>query len=1174
MKIKRLDIQGFKSFVDRVTFDFTAPISAIVGPNGCGKSNVVDAIRWVMGEQSAKNLRGKQMEDVIFNGSESRKPLGMAEVTIVFSTDDGRAPARYLDFAEIEVTRRLYRDGESEYLINRTPCRLMDITELFLDTGVGTKAYSIIEQGRIGTILLSRPEDRRFLIEEAAGVMKYKGRKQIALRKVETTRQNLQRLSDIIAEIRRRLTTLQNQAKKAEKFREMREELKGIDLAITARLLSTVMEKERELSRLDAEKRERLARCEARMGTIDATLQTLRISLLQREEALQRGRESLFTTKGKVIDANGEIERLRDRLRSLEALIAEADQEAALLAPRIESAREELQRLTESSSFLLVEHGEDDAAAAEILGRLESLQSRERGTVPILEELRRSLFAAQGDRARGTNQIQSCEKRRGVVTERLKRLERDREECLSRLAASSERLAAAEKELQLLTEAREEERRLLEDARSREKEQLRLERELSPLLDRARTALARSEARLSSLKDLARRYAGFGEGVRAVLTSPETAPLFHGTIADFVEVPSHLEGAVAAAISDRLQILIGKGGESISAASALLTDKGGRVSILAEPLITPSLPSPADTPRLVDHLTIDPRHAPWIAPLLERTYLVRDRDDAMTRAPSAPDAIFVTPDGEVVFAGGVVGIGRSGGGDGGILQTRREIREAEKDVVRLSRERDALEQRHREALTTLDAIRRERDERQKNLHSIELRLLTAEKDLQRVRGETSHLTERLSVITLEGSQLAEEGELLDREIADSQSLVEAAVLRADESGKRLEELESSRESLRSEIDAARQELTAIQIRIATAREQRLSAERTMTDLTARIAEMEERHARRLAEGEKARIEKRLLEEELVTKRSALARLADDLATCEKALVTAQEEYDAISMEARRWDDEHASLRKEMERIHEEISSLRIEQSEQAAQRATIETTLLERYRLTIPEFLEMIQRGEIHSPPDSDRREELLRRIDQIGEVNLTAIEEFQETRSRYDFLVSQKDDLEESLHSLQQAIQKINRTTRKRFLETFNQINEKFQEVFPRLFCGGSAELRLTNEEDLLETGIDIIVQPPGKRLQNVSLLSGGEKALTAVALVFSIFLIKPTPFCLLDEVDAPLDDANIGRFNDLIREMSAISQFILITHSKTTMTVADTLYGVTMEEAGVSKLVSVKIS
>jgi len=1174
MKIKRLDIQGFKSFVDRVTFDFTAPITAIVGPNGCGKSNVVDAIRWVMGEQSAKNLRGRQMEDVIFGGSESRKPLGMAEVTVVFSTEDGRAPARYLDFAEIEVTRRLYRDGESEYLINRTPCRLMDITELFLDTGVGTKAYSIIEQGRIGTILLSRPEDRRFLIEEAAGVMKYKTRKQIALRKVETTRQNLQRLSDIIAEIRRRLTTLQNQAKKAEKFRELREELKRIDLGISAQAISTILDDERDLSRSERTERETLAGLEARKGVLDATRHRLRISLVEQEEAMQREREGLFAAKGKLIEASGEIEHLRERLRRTETLIVEADQEATLLAERIRGSREELTKLEENSSALLVGHDGDDSAAEETQRRLASLQSQERETIPLLDESRRALVAAQTDRARGTSQLQNAEKRRGVVIERQKRHARDLEECLTRIAQSLERLAAAEKEAGALETSLGEERRLLEAARGREKELVAQERECAASLDRARTARTRAEARVSSLRALTRRYAGFGEGVRTLLSSPATTPLFHGTVADFVEAPPHLERALAAALSDRLQILIGTGGESLTAASSLLTGQGGRACILTAPLPpSPSLPV-TDGTRLLDHLSIDPRHAPWITPLLDRTYLARDLDDALSRGAAAPDATFVTPDGAVVFAGGVVGIGTSGGDDGGILQTRRELRDAETELARLTAEEESLAGRHREAVTLLESIRKERDERQKTLHSLELRLLTAQKDLQRLRTETSHLLERQNVITLESAQLAEELEILDRESAEARALIESATLRGDECATRLQTIEATLSTLRGEIDATQQELTAIQIRIATAREQRLSAERSIATLTRAIAEMEERLARRVAERDAARTEQRLLEDDLTRRRSAVARLTDEVTAAEAASAAAQEKHDSLSAEARRLDDESAALQKGIDAVHERLSSLRLKGSELTAERARIETTLLERYRMTIPELLELIESGAVSPSADPVRREELCRRIDQLGEVNLTAIDEYRETQERYDFLVSQKQDLEESLHALQQAIQKINRTTRKRFFETFHQINEKFQEVFPRLFCGGHAELRLTNEEDLLETGIDIVVQPPGKRLQNVSLLSGGEKALTAVALIFSIFLIKPTPFCLLDEVDAPLDDANIGRFNEMIREMSRISQFILITHSKTTMTVAETLYGVTMEEPGVSKLVSVKIS
>jgi len=1175
MKIKRLEISGFKSFVEKSTFDFPAGVTAVVGPNGCGKSNVVDAIRWVMGEQSAKNLRGRQMEDVIFGGSESRRPLGMAEVSLVFSTDDGQIPAKYLNYSEIQVTRRLFRDGESEYLLNKTPCRLMDITELFMDTGVGARAYSIIEQGRIGMILMAKPEERRFLIEEAAGVTKYKSRKQLALKKIEATRQNLLRIGDIVAEIKRQLNSLHRQAKKAERFKTVREELKGIELYFASRrhgeLCRNKATLESELKNFAIEEMQANAALEAKSGHVDS----MRVNLFVEEQQLATRQEENFKSKAELQGVENRIEFQRKEALGVERQLIRFREELAMLERQLEEAAAEQSTLElRSSEFLSESSGEELALDARLM-ELEEMTVAERSASAVLEESRRRLFGLLSEINQAANQNLAAGRRLESLTERAARSRSEELAIRERIEEAGGRFADLESRLAA-------ERGVIDNLNisinlltAREAELKRCLAVDDNELQSARDELSRITSRLQSLQELEAQFAGYGQGVRTLFQADGYRQRFAGIVADAVEADEEFEAAVEAALGDRLQAVLANGADDVlDAVGFLKSDTGGRCSFLLPGLSSaPADTIPEEGEPLLSRLRISEGRREIVEPLLRNVMLVNDLTAAIDLSRRHPSFSFVTQHGDVAYGSGVIDGGSREVAQHGLIHKKREIRELttkvsahDARVVELSEMR---EQHRSELLSVEEGLRGARQA----LHRAEIALLTHQKDLQRAQEERQRLDERLSVKALEDEQLHEERESLLREISVTET--RRAALEGQKAGleKEVEVLQEGLAQKRQAIEISREEVTALKVRAAALREKRESAavgvkraQQLQLDLAARIA----RHGEELAKGEETLEQLQLstadAEREL---RQLVLRHAEG----EERLARVRESYEGRAQALRDEESAFRELRAAADDLHRRIADMNLQISSHSLELDHLEEMFRERYRLDIADLAAQAAPAEVSDEELRQRQAELQRQVDEIGEVNLTAIEEYQELEERHNFLAGQKADLEESLHSLQQAIQRINRTTRKRFAETFALVNEKFKEVFPRLFCGGRAELKLTNEEDMLETGLDIIVQPPGKKLQNVSLLSGGEKALTAVALIFSIFLIKPSPFCLLDEVDAPLDDANIGRFNDMIREMSAFSQFILITHSKTTMAVADTLYGVTMEEPGVSRLVSVKL-
>ncbi|WP_373045626.1 chromosome segregation protein SMC [Vulgatibacter sp.] len=1186
MRIKRLDICGFKSFMARTVFQFDDGVTGIVGPNGCGKSNVVDSIRWVMGEQSAKHLRGRAMEDVIFNGSEKHAPLGMAEVSITFWNDRGDVPAAYKDFSEITVTRRLFRNGESEYLINKATCRLLDIIELFLGTGVGTRAYSIIEQGRIGLIVSAKPEDRRSLIEEAAGITKYKARRKAAERKMEHTEQNLLRLSDILGELGKRLEVLNRQARKAEKYKAVKAEIREIELHLAS------------LRWLELQAMRKVAVAQA--GGLKDEQRNLASRVEDLEEAIAEARDSLAAesadlearservaalSQGTALNQTNldfyqrEKEQVLARQRELEEEIRQLEKRAEALGQEAEDAK----RLAEE---LQGKGGADTERVQALHDELEAARNAEREAVQRLEGERGQAMEVLSHAAAMKGDLLTIDRRRGDLVDRIARLQGEADglehevESLDKARNQLADRAGATRQLKLeLDTRRGEEAELHEQIRA---ELVHAEAELVAL----REELGDKRSRLHSLVEIQRSYEGYDRGVRAVMTHgveeegqrPEGVV---GLVSDLLSSPAEYERAVEAVLGERLQsIVVENHDKAVELARFLADTREGRSTFLplglraGKPLAT--LEHPSVLARAVDVVGFAPEHQALAHALLGDVLVVSSLDAALEIWAKATGHTLVTEAGEVIApTGGVTG-GEADGAGAGLLQKRREVAELTEVVRSLETRVAVAAERHKKLARRADELDQSLKALEKNKHAEELNLLHAEKDLGRITEELARIRARGEQVLREREEMQHQLGLLDAEAEAARGAAAQAEAERARREERIAQLQAEVAAVRDQVHHLSGELTRLQIAAAAEKERREAIDRTLARVARERTEMEGRQERaraQIAEGEQ-----RL--EELAAKVDeaslGIHSMGDELAQAKAELQQAREAHAAKAAAVAEQEQALKGERKRLDELVSTSSQAAMQDRELAIELNHLVEAIQERHNLVLAEQIHDFH-ARPQPPEGSDERLVQLReQADRMGEVNLTAVEEHAELQERYEFLSKQQVDLEQSLTKLRQAIAKIDATSRERFDDTFRIINEKFQQVFPRLFAGGNAHLELVRDETRpgAEPGVEIFAQPPGKKMQNVNLMSGGEKALTAVSLIFAIFLIKPTPFCLLDEVDAPLDEANVGRYNDMVKEMSKTSQFILITHNKRTMEIADTLYGVTMEEPGVSKTVSVKLS
>lgn len=1179
MYLKQLEMRGFKSFADQTRLDFGPGITGIVGPNGVGKSNVSDAILWVLGEQSYRTLRTENSQDVIFSGTATRKALSMAEVSLTFDNTDGRLPT---EFTEVNIARRLFRSGESQYLINKSVCRLRDVRDLLLGTGAGPGAYSVVGQGEIDTILSIRSEDRRELIEEVAGVRKYRIRRDDATRKLERTEANLTRISDIVYELASQRAPLEKQAEVARRYREFDDRLGYLERQLLALDFQKLSEARGHAINESAVAGADLLATRARLDQVETEYTRLKAQLDDRDSELQKLHIIAGQKRQQVADARQHRAVSRERLRSLDELTASLDEDTNGWAERVETLSGQIETLLKqhrdlSDSLADAERTRDEQAAR-VRNAEKSLQDQENAIAKLLEQRNEALrrVAALENEASALADLQAD------LDERIARL-RTQEQTLSTRAEELDRaLGAAAAEQQQSTQALEgaTARRGRADAATAAARALLREHRIKRELLGA--AIGRLRERRDVLTELQQAYEGYPEGLRAVVAAAGegTLPGIEGVLGDMLSVPEELETAMHAALEDYLGwIITATLDDTLGALDYLRSLEGARAVFL--PLDTPVAPiTPPQIPTAesgcigsaAELIEYPSRYGAVLAPLLGEVLVCDDLPSALrVHAAGAGRLRAVTRAGEVIEKNGAI---RSAPGDVPGAQAFGRRRELESIQAQFA----TLEQSLAAATETEERLRIDRDRAQAELQAAEddlgeLRTQKAEADK-----ELAHLASTRQAAQDALDENAADIERLQRQLAAARERHEAALAGCEQQRAAAEEAAVQIAQLRRTADpsealeALRGELTERQVALAEVRERLTSVEQTIDRIKSDLAR---------AEGEQARVaqeRKRLVQEQ--------EGLQTALQSGEGGAGEAESELEKLDEQIKLQVDQASELREQVaaldasmrklshavaeqnERLHRaEIASTREQERLQA-----ITERLADTYEMTPEQAAEMVADDLDENAARREARA-LRSQIRELGHVNLSAIDEYDRLSSREEYLRRQEEDLRQARDDLLRVIAEIDQAAEAAFMEVFGKVREAFSRTLQRLFDGGEGELKLTDEDRPLQAGVDIFVQLPGKKPQNLMMLSGGERAKVAIALLFAMLEVNPSPFCLLDEIDAPLDDANTERFGDILQDFTRETQFLIITHNPHTMERVDKLHGITMAEPGASKVISVKL-
>ena len=1182
MILKKLTAVGFKSFADKMELDFGAGITCIVGPNGCGKSNVVDAIKWVLGEQSAKSLRGKQMMDVIFNGSGTRKPANMVQVDLTFDNADHTLPT---DQTEVVVSRRLYRSGDSEYLINKQVSRLKDVRELFLDTGIGVDAYSVIEQGRVDSLLQANPLDRRTIFEEAAGINKYKARKKEAIRRLERVDQNLLRLQDIVDEVEKRLRSVKLAAGKARNYQSYSQRLRELRsryaLAEYHRLRTGGDALDTEVAGLTDQStalRTELSNGEARSSEANVRIVDLDRDVTQAEgrlltvqSQLSGGQERMAAAERRIDDQTGLLDRSRERLAGFEEQMAALEARVAEQRAASEAVEAELRTVHEESSQ---RQARDAALATALNDARRKLEDEKAG---IIDLLRRS--------AQLSNEISSLDVQQASLTGEKSKLDARDAAIAAELTTALARQADLQNRLASIEQLVHEQTARLDETTAR---LAAVAEDRARLLEQhaaAKEYRSGIESRRQLLEELDRAHEGLLAGARDILAkrdadaSGQTFGYVRGALGELFETDLAHASIVEAVLGDLQQSLVVDTRDAMLADREALGEVGGRIQAFCLDSTPPLIAGPDLTQqegciaRVLDWVRFPAECERLARHLLGRTYVVESIEAARRLAAIDPaGGRFVTMEGIVWEPDGRVGVGTLGAGQG-MISRRSELRELARSLTevdeRIADLKGRIERSQSEA-THLEGVQKQlRDA----LHAAQNERVAACAELAGVDAAAKRLADERPLIASEVSIIVRRlDDARNKQVVSRESLA-ALEARSAESERAVEGLNVTLAALAEERAALAERITALKVRIGELSQRRSAASEAIRGLEAsRIAleadrdkaqrdvvEAQERieQSRRQIEQVRAEIERLSAENEEIV--ALLSRLREERETL-------RAEVDALGQDMRRLRGEIESVDGQCHERQMKLQELRVRQEDLAARvHEELSVDLAEQYANYVPDEQQ-------DWPAVEAEIEELRAKIERLGNVNLDAITEQDELEKRQEFLATQLKDLRDSQAQLTELIEKLNVESRERFMQTFTAVQEQFSGLFKRLFGGGKAELILQDPTDVLECGIDIVARPPGKEPQSISLLSGGERTMTAIALLMAVFKSRPSPFVLMDEVDAALDEANNVRFNHVVQDFAAGSQFIVITHSKRTMSIADAMYGITMQEAGVSKRVSVR--
>lgn len=1179
MYLKSIEVHGFKAFANKIVFDFHNGITGIVGPNGSGKSNVADAVRWVLGEQSAKQLRGTSMQDVIFAGTENRKPLSYAYVAITLDNSDHKLP---IEYEEVTVARRVYRSGESEYLMNGSPCRLKDVNELFYDTGIGKEGYSIIGQGQIDRILSGKPEERRELFDEAAGIVKYKRRKVTAQKKLEHERENLVRVNDILAELERQLGPLERQSEKAHLYLKKKEELKNYDVNMFLLEVERIEHQLEEVGKNFGIANEHLGQTREQHEKMKAEYEKMEAAMESMDEKISQIKDSIAGTnvmKGKL---EGQINVLKEQIHTAEM----TKEHLGARLTSIESQREE--RREQKTSY--DKQKEDCDAQLAVIQKtrgqaeekLQAIQSEiarcnegiENGKNEIIELLNQKA-SVKASQQRYDTMLEQVNIRKSQLNQRLLQRKTEESGLEENLRKSEEELEQIQKQI---AEGKEQEHQMLAQKEEWKKKTQENAREL----EQTNIRYNKTQSRLESLKNIAERYEGYGNSIRRIMDRKEGNPKIHGVVADLIQVEKKYETAIETALGGSIQNVVTEDEQTAKEMIRFLKEnRCGRATFL--PITSVGKRENRrneDAKRETgvigyanELLAYDEKYRGVMAHLLGRILVVDTIDHAIAIAGKYHHSLnMVTLEGEHLSPGGSM----SGGAyknNSNLLGRRRELEELEKEAKSLKKEREDLRQRSMDIRTAKDLLNEDLEKVREDLQKAYILKNTAELNVKRAReqkdesesvfsglkSESVQIEKQIAEINLNKEKITEEIEQaqtreaqIEQANKDFQEILDEQIYMEESASKHVSEIQLEEANIRQKSEFVRENLERIRGEM-----ERLGEELEKVKEDAQLSQEDARKKRHDIE----EIEKTILASD------------DNYASLVKELKESQEAKEQMNTEYKGFFEKREKVSQEMNELDKEIFRLNQQREKLEEAMESQQNYMWEEYELTFNNA-KSLRNEEYHNLPEMKKSVSQIKEdIRKLGDVNVNAIEEYKEVSERYDFLKGQHDDLIEAEETLLGIIDDLDTGMRKQFAEKFAEIQREFDKAFKELFGGGRGTLELVEEEDILESGIRIIAQPPGKKLQNMMQLSGGEKSLTAIALLFAIQNLKPSPFCLLDEIEAALDDNNVARFAKYLNKLTKNTQFIIITHRRGTMAAADRLYGITMQEKGVSTLVSVNL-
>ncbi|WP_044895566.1 chromosome segregation protein SMC [Bacillus alveayuensis] len=1178
MFLKRLDIVGFKSFADRVTIDFSGGVTAVVGPNGSGKSNITDAIRWVLGEQSVKSLRGAKMEDIIFAGSDSRKSLNMSEVTLTLDNEDHFLP---IDYQEVSVTRRVYRSGESEFLINKQPCRLKDIVDLFLDSGLGRDSFSIISQGKVEEILSSKAEERRNIFEEAAGVLKYKLRKKKAEIKLAETEENLNRVEDILHELERQIEPLKMQSSIAKEYLEKKEELEQIEVALIVYEIEELHKKWELLT-------ERVESLKDREMEMSTSIQKKEALVAEMRDQLTALDESINDLQQVLLLASEELEKLEGRKEVLKERKKNSAQNKTQLESTIQQLTSLVEQLKNDKEIRQLQLNEYEKSVQELKTKLLQKQNEMNNLKENMEEeiesLKSEYFDLLNEQASARNEIQYIEEQLHQQQIKRKRLENanvkyieEREEIYETKQKLQAKLSLVERDLNQHVVHYRNTQTSFEQVKNQYQKK-------ESLLYQAYQYLQQTKSRKEMLEAMQEDYSGFFQGVREILKARNKLTGIHGAIAELMTMKREYETAIEIALGSSLQHIVVDDEQCARKAIQFLKQHSyGRATFLPLSIIKGRNLTPSDRLLVDSHpsfvgiaaelVSSEEKYRPIIESLLGTVIVTKDLKGANELAKRLRYRFrFVTLDGDVVHSGGSMTGGAVKSKGSSLLSRKGELETIQEKLGEMERKTEQLEQQVKELKGKIQDYEKELEELRENGANLRIQEQSIRGQLREIEVKESNINDQLSIYDDEMQSFMQEQEKMNRRKAELQEKVEhidVKLKQLDEEMKQLMEQKTKHQASKNELQ---EQMTELKVMLASKKE----AYKNEKEIVDRIGHELALNEKKLKE---AKEDLKILTNEMShnvsgveqLEEAAKRKLQDKNKTIELIHIRREQR---LKMQEK-LEAEELDL-KELKRIHKQTNEY-LKDEEVQLNRLDVEldnrlNQLREEYMLT---FEAAKEKYPLSLEVEEARKKVKLIKlsIEELGTVNLGAIDEYERISERYSFLQEQRNDLKEAKGTLYQVIQEMDEEMKKRFQSTFKQIRSQFESVFQALFGGGRADLRLTDPNDLLNTGVEIVAQPPGKKLQNLGLLSGGERALTAIALLFSILKVRPVPFCVLDEVEAALDEANVHRFAQYLKRFSQDTQFIVITHRKGTMEEANVLYGVTMQESGVSKLVSVKL-